>query len=129
MVGDTVRVEAIAAIRLLGRFELRIDGVAVPSMDSVRVESLLAYLLLNRDVDVSRQRLAVLLWPDSTDVQARTNLRHVLHTLRRRLPDVERYLEIGPRFVGVATRRTGSTLPALTGCSPLMRTDPTAMTG
>jgi DNA-binding SARP family transcriptional activator len=99
VVGDTVRVEAIAAIRLLGRFELRIDGVAVPSMDSVRVESLLAYLLLNRDVDVSRQRLAVLLWPDSTDVQARTNLRHVLHTLRRRLPDVERYLEIGPRFV------------------------------
>ena len=34
-----------------------------------------------------RQRLAFLLWPDSTEAQARTNLRHVLHTLRRALPE------------------------------------------
>ena len=40
---------------------------------------------------------AFLLWPDSTEAQARTNLRHVLHNLRRTLPDANRYLEVTPR--------------------------------
>lgn len=89
-------VQPIARIRLLGQFELRIGGEVVPPLDSVRAESLLAYLLLHRDGPQPRQRLAFLLWPDSTEAQARTNLRHVLHTLRRRLPEPDRYLEITP---------------------------------
>jgi DNA-binding SARP family transcriptional activator len=46
---------------------------------------------------VPRQRLAFLLWPDSTEAQARTNLRHVLHNLRRALPDADRFIEVTPR--------------------------------
>jgi DNA-binding SARP family transcriptional activator len=38
-----------------------------------------------------------MLWPDSTEGQARTNLRNVLHTLRRASPEVERMLEVTPR--------------------------------
>jgi DNA-binding SARP family transcriptional activator len=52
---------------------------------------------VHRGAPVPRQRLAFLLWPDSTEAQARTNLRHVLHTLRRGLPDPDRFLEATPR--------------------------------
>jgi DNA-binding SARP family transcriptional activator len=84
-------------IQLFDAFELRLGDVALPPFDSARAESLLAYLLLHRDAPQPRQKLAFLLWPDSTESQARTNLRHLLHTLRRTLPDASRYLDVTPR--------------------------------
>ena len=84
-------------IRLLGALDLRRGEVSLPSLESGRAESLLAYLLLHREAPQSRQHIAFLLWPDSTEAQARTNLRHVLHTLRRALPDADRFLDITPR--------------------------------
>ena len=83
-------------IRLLGGVEVEQDGVR-QRVDSGRVESLLAYLLLHRDAPQSRQHLAYLLWPDTSDAQARTNLRHVLHTLRRTLGDSGDRLDVGSR--------------------------------
>src|SRR3954451_19285292 len=85
------------AVRLLGELDLRLGETSLPPLESGRAESLLAYLLLHRDAAQPRQRLAFLLWPDSSEAQARTNLRHVLHTLRRALPDAERFLEVTPR--------------------------------
>jgi DNA-binding SARP family transcriptional activator len=84
-------------IRLLGELSLRLGEAPLPPLDSARSESLLAYVLLHRDAPVPRERLAFLLWPDSTESQARTNLRHVLHTLRHALPDADRYLDVTPR--------------------------------
>jgi len=84
-------------IRLLGELDLRYEGLSLPPLQSARAVSLLAYLLLNWEAPQPRQRLAFLLWPDSTERQARTNLRHVLHNLRRALPDHERYLDITSR--------------------------------
>lgn len=88
--------EALRA-RLLGSMALRVGERQLPPLDSARAESLLAYLLLHRDAPQPRQRLALLLWPDSTERQARTNLRKVLHTLRRALLDADRLIDIGPR--------------------------------
>src|SRR5207247_3131603 len=88
--------EALRA-RLLGTMDLRLGARQLPPLDSARAESLLAYLLLHRDVPQPRQRLAFLLWPDSTERQAQTNLRKVLHTLRRALPDADSLIEVGPR--------------------------------
>lgn len=85
------------SIRLLGELDLRAGGDRLAPVESARGRSLLGYLLLHRDAPHSRQRLAFLLWPDSTEAQARTNLRKVLHTLRHDLPMVERYLEVTPR--------------------------------
>src|SRR3954471_24686989 len=84
-------------VRLLGELDLRLGETRLPPLESARAESLLAYLLLHRDAPQPRQRLAFLLWPDSTEPQARTNLRKVLHNLRHALPDAERFLEVGPR--------------------------------
>ncbi|HEX8132399.1 MAG TPA: BTAD domain-containing putative transcriptional regulator, partial [Actinomycetes bacterium] len=83
--------------RLLGELELRLDGTALPPLESARAESLLAFLLVHREAPQPRQRLAFELWPDSTEAQARTNLRHVLHNLRRGLPELDRLLEVTAR--------------------------------
>ena len=84
-------------IRLLGEVELRHGEALLPPLESARAASLLAYLLLHREAPQPRQRLAFVLWPDSTESQARTNLRHVLHILRRALPDPDRFLDVTPR--------------------------------
>ena len=57
----------------------------VLSVNTNRLQSLLAYLLLN-EAPQSREHVAFLLWPESVESQARTNLRQLLHHLRRALP-------------------------------------------
>ncbi len=84
-------------IRLLGALDLRCGDTPLPPLESARAESLLAYLLLHSDAPQSRQHLAFLLWPDSTERQARTNLRHLLHTLRHALLDPDHFLDVTPR--------------------------------
>jgi len=84
-------------VKLLGGMDLRLGEQPLPALDSVRVESLLAYLLLHREAPQLRQRVAFLLWPESTEAQARTNLRKVLYGLRRALPQADRFIEVGPR--------------------------------
>jgi DNA-binding SARP family transcriptional activator len=79
-------------IRLLGEFGLTFRGRQVTDVDSARQQALIAYLLLHVEAPQSRQRLAFLFWPDSSETQARTNLRNLLHTLMRDLPEGERYI-------------------------------------
>ncbi|MDQ4108628.1 MAG: hypothetical protein M3138_07480, partial [Actinomycetota bacterium] len=67
-------------VRLFGELDLRLEDGRPAPLESARGQSLLAYLLLHDDAPQSRQRLAFLLWPDSGEGQARTNLRHLLHT-------------------------------------------------
>src|SRR5215211_3264545 len=84
-------------IRLLRELELQLGDTRLSPLESGRAESLLAYLLLHRDAPQARSKLAYVLWPESSEAQSRTNLRHLLHTLRRTLPDADRFLEITPR--------------------------------
>lgn len=81
-------------MRLFGELDLRRNGQQLTTVESARARSLLAYLLVHGPAPLPRERLAFLLWPDSTEGQARTNLRHLLHTLRRASPEVDEYLEI-----------------------------------
>jgi DNA-binding SARP family transcriptional activator len=79
-------------IRLLGDFSLMYGDQQVTSLNTTRLHSLLAYLMLHRDVPQQRQHLAFLFWPDATESQARNNLRQLLHQLRQVFPAVEHYL-------------------------------------
>lgn len=81
-------------IQLLGAFQCSLEGQPIGGLTAGRLQSLLAYLLLYRGVAQSRQQIAFLFWPDTSDAQAQTNLRQLLHTLRRRLPDAARFLEV-----------------------------------
>ncbi len=79
-------------IRLLGDFSLIYADRQVTGLNSMRLQSLLAYLVLHRDVPQQRQHLAFLFWPDTTEAQARNNLRQLLHQLRQAFPAVEHFL-------------------------------------
>lgn len=74
------------AFRLLGRFEVSVDGVVLHSLRAARLQSLLGYLALQGEVPLSRQRAAFLHWPDTTEHQARTNLRRLLFQIRHEHP-------------------------------------------
>ena len=69
-------------VKLLGQFDVRREGasIAVPSRPA---QSLLAYLILNAGTAYRREKLAGLLWPDSTEENARSYLRHELWRLRK----------------------------------------------
>ena len=82
-------------IRLLGQFDVRLDGktVGVPTRPA---QSLLAYLFLNSGVSHRREKLAGLLWPDASEANARSNLRHELWRLRKA---IETGLPTGREFI------------------------------
>jgi DNA-binding SARP family transcriptional activator len=59
---------------------------------------MLAYLLLHRNAPIGREALASLLWPETDEETARTNLRRHLHYLRKTLPEGE-WLRIDTKSV------------------------------
>src|SRR5712691_11229851 len=81
-------------LSLLGDFLLVSGETPVTTVTVPRLQSLLAYLVLHRNAPQDRSHLAFLLWPDSTEAQAHTNLRKLLHQLRQVLPDVDKYLQV-----------------------------------
>jgi DNA-binding SARP family transcriptional activator/predicted ATPase len=87
-------VTALLKLRLFGEFNLYYGDEQVTSFSSTRLQSLLAYLVLHPDVLHSRQQMAFLFWPDTTEAQARNNLRQLLHQLRQSLPAVEQFLRV-----------------------------------
>jgi DNA-binding SARP family transcriptional activator len=85
-------------IRLLGEFQIVRAGESVAELPA-RIQAVLANVLLHRNAPRSRQQLAYTFWPESTDKQARANLRRLLLLLRRALPQTDDLLEITPKTV------------------------------
>ena len=81
-------------IRLFGGFHAAADNRHINELTSPRAQTLLAYLILHADTPQSRQHVAYILWSDSTESQARTNLRKVIHQLRSILPAADECLLI-----------------------------------
>ena len=84
-------------IRLLGDFSLTYNGRLIDGVNTPRLQALVAYLALHRDAPQLRQHLAFLFWPDSSEGQARNNLRQLLHALRRAAPSLDALLTIDNR--------------------------------
>ena len=87
-------------VRLLGGFSLSTPSGGPIMLPGTRRRALLAYLLLHRDRPVDRRHLAFLLWPESTEPQALTNLRQLIHDVRAAIPDADRFIEAGRQLVG-----------------------------
>ena len=83
--------------QLLGDFRLLDGNTPVAAIHQARQQSLLAYLLLHRGVPQSRQHIAFQFWPDTSEAQAQTNLRQLLHHLRRTWPDSANYIQAEAR--------------------------------
>jgi DNA-binding SARP family transcriptional activator len=68
----------------LGQFTINLDGAPI-QIKSRPAQSLLAYLLINTGKAYRREKLAGLLWPDTTEANARNNLRQALWRIRKSL--------------------------------------------
>ncbi|MEM6436409.1 MAG: BTAD domain-containing putative transcriptional regulator [Cyanobacteria bacterium P01_D01_bin.115] len=87
----------VRQVQLLGGFSLIDEDRPVAHLIQGRSQLLLAYLALHRVIPQPRQRIAFQLWPESTDAQARTNLRKALSQLRRSLPNADELIQIDPK--------------------------------
>ncbi|HZM23245.1 MAG TPA: hypothetical protein VFC02_15960, partial [Anaerolineales bacterium] len=72
-------------VKLLGKFEVSRDGKPI-SITSRPAQSLFAYLIMSAGTAHRREKLAGLLWPDSLEETARSNLRSALWKIRKALP-------------------------------------------
>jgi WD40 repeat protein/DNA-binding SARP family transcriptional activator len=88
-------------IRLLGPFEVVLEGQPATGFRSDKARALLAYLCVEAATPHRRERLAGLLWPDLPEQAARTNLRHALANVRQVIGDQQ----ATPPFL-IVTRQT-----------------------
>lgn len=93
MIKNQVRDEVLH-VMLLGEFRLAWGETVISGINNPTYQSLLAYLILNRDQIHTRRHLAYQFWPDSTEVQARTNLRKAIYHLRQQLPNIAELLRL-----------------------------------
>ncbi|MEM7333684.1 MAG: BTAD domain-containing putative transcriptional regulator [Chloroflexota bacterium] len=69
-------------LRLLGSFESNLDDRTI-QFRTDKIRALMAYLAVESSVPLSKQSLATLLWGNTDDKNARTNLRVSFHRLRQ----------------------------------------------
>ena len=75
-------------IYLLGPFHVVLNAKPV-TFEYDKVRALLAYLVMESDRPVQREKLAALLWPEASQQSAHSGLRQALSKLRRTLRDRE----------------------------------------
>jgi DNA-binding SARP family transcriptional activator len=73
----------LLSVQLLGRFQVRLDDVAVRDWPSGRGRSLFKYLVTHRDPWPRREQLMDAFWPEAAPAAARNSLNVAVHGLRR----------------------------------------------
>jgi DNA-binding SARP family transcriptional activator len=73
------------SIQLFGKFCVRRNEQILDGFDARKVQELFCYLLLHRDHSLPRETLASLLWPDTTTILSKKNLRQALWQLQSAL--------------------------------------------
>ena len=71
-------------INLLGQFSIRVNDEYV-NLPSRPAQALFAYLVLNGGKRLRREKVAGIFWPDTNEVNARSQLRHALWRVRTAL--------------------------------------------
>jgi predicted ATPase/DNA-binding SARP family transcriptional activator len=92
-------------VQLFGEFDVEVHDQPLPRLHSCKGKWLLALLILRHGTEVSREKLAETLWPDS-------DKRHALHSLGQSLSDLCRALG---REAGRISRKERTLRLALTG--------------
>lgn len=89
----------LLAINVLGEFKLSHAGAVITTVTSIRQQALITYMALHADAPQPRQQVAFQLWPDSSEPQAKHNLRKTLYQLRQAFPPIEEYWQIDSRTI------------------------------
>jgi DNA-binding SARP family transcriptional activator len=121
-------------VQFLGGFSVQLNSQPLRSFRSAKTRGLLAYLAVQPDREHSRDSLAALLWGDSTDQAAKTNLRIEISNLKKILADhpaleisrasvcfhsalaaldVHRFQEVVAGFMALSAEAQGRQLPQL----------------
>ena len=79
---------SVLNLELLGDFRLRSDSGALLSISAKKSQAMLAYLGVKPQQMVSRDKMAALLWSNTSPDQGRQSLRQTLSTLRRELANI-----------------------------------------
>jgi DNA-binding SARP family transcriptional activator len=92
------------SVQLFGKFCVRRDEQLLEGFDARKVQELFCYLLLHRNHSLPRETLASLLWPDTSTIQSKKNLRQALWQLQSALgaqvePIFDRVLLVEPDWV------------------------------
>ncbi|HEX9115219.1 MAG TPA: AAA family ATPase, partial [Anaerolineae bacterium] len=85
---------SLLQIRLLGGMRISYGDAPVTGVNTPRLQSLLAYLMLSGGAPQLRLHVAFTLWPDTSESNARNSLRQLLHQLRQSLPDPDRFMAV-----------------------------------
>lgn len=67
----------------LGTFSLQVAEQRLSALSTQKARALLAYLVLNQGLDIGRERLLELFWPDADPERSRDSLRTALWSIRR----------------------------------------------
>jgi DNA-binding SARP family transcriptional activator len=86
-------------VQFLGGFRVFLSGQEVSDVFSERVRLLLAFLLLNSGSSISRKQLAYTFWPETTESQARTNLRNLLHRFRNSIQEADTFFQFNNQTI------------------------------
>ncbi len=86
-------------LKLLGDFSLTAGALPVMGVNSERLHSLLAFIAIHRATPQSRQQIAVNLWAEVSETDAKANLRRRLHELKQLIPALEHCLRIETKTV------------------------------
>jgi DNA-binding SARP family transcriptional activator len=91
-------------IYLFGKFCVKSNEQVLEGLDARKVQELFCYLLLHRDHALPRESLASILWPDTTTLLSRKNLRQALWQLQSALgtqneASNERILIVEPEWI------------------------------
>jgi DNA-binding SARP family transcriptional activator len=79
----------VLAVRMLGVFELTIDGRQVTDWRGQRTQSLMQFLAAHRHRSVPRDELTMAVWPDTDEDGGRHRLHQAVYELRRTLHAVD----------------------------------------
>ena len=95
-------------VRMLGKFEVSWNGQCLTTLDGQKNQELLAYLLLHKDVPLSREKVAHLMWPDcSSTFQAKKYLRKALWKIQSSFsiePELQAILKVDPEWIELINR-------------------------
>ncbi len=88
-------------VNMLGKANISHDGESIADKLSNKLVALICLLVLNRERDMSREKIITYLWPDSSDEAAKYNLRFNLWTIRKNVPkdeNDEEFIVIGKDY-------------------------------
>jgi DNA-binding SARP family transcriptional activator len=92
-------------ISLFGKFCIRCNGKDIAGLEALKVQELFSYLLLYRHQPHTREKLAALLWPDSSAAQSKRYLRQTLWQLQAEInggaPDVPDMLLVESEWIQI----------------------------